>query len=52
MKHEFDKKGVRLRFAFAIAAVSTMLSIGGFVDVLATIYPADASHGLVVAGWK
>lgn len=52
MKHEFGKKGPLLRFAFAIAAVSITLSIAGFIDFLATIYPADARHGLVVASWK
>lgn len=52
MKQEFRRKGPLLRFAFAIAAVSITLSIAGFIDFLATIYPADARHGFVVAGWK
>jgi hypothetical protein len=52
MKHEFGKRGPLLRAAFAIAAVSITLSIGGFIDFLATIYPVDARHGFVVAGWK
>ena len=52
MKYGFGKNGPLLRFAFAIAAVSITLSIGGFIDFLATIYPAEAAHGFVLASGK
>jgi hypothetical protein len=52
MKHEYGKKRPLLRLAFAIAALSITLSIGGFIDFLATIYPAEAAHGFVVASGK
>ena len=52
MKNEFGKRGPLVRLAFAIAAVSITLSIGGFIDFLATIYPAEAAHGFVMASGK
>ena len=52
MKHEVGKKRPLLRLAFATAAVFMTLSIGGFIDFLATIYPAEASHGFVLASLK
>lgn len=52
MKHEYGKKRPLLRLAFAVTAVSITLTIGGFIDFLATIYPAEAAHGFLVAAWK
>jgi hypothetical protein len=46
MKHEFSNEAPMLRLAFAVAAVSVTLSIGGFIDCLAVGYAvvADAQH--------
>ena len=52
MKHEYGKKTLLLRLAFVLAALSVTLSIGGFIDFLATIYPAEAARGFVVASGK
>jgi len=52
MKHEFDKKRPLLRLTFAVAALSITLAIGGFIEFLATIYPAEASHAFVLANLK
>ena len=49
MKHEFSNETPMLRLAFAVAALSVTLSIGGFIDFLAVGYAvvADAQHGPV-----
>ena len=46
MKHEFSNEAPMLRLAFAVAALSATLSIGGFIDFLAVGYAAaaDAQH--------
>ncbi len=51
MKHEFSNEAPMLRLAFAVAAVSVTLSIGGFTDFLAVGYAvvADAQHRPVLA---
>ncbi len=36
MKHEFSHTAPILRLVFAVAALSVSLSIGGFIDFLAT----------------
>jgi hypothetical protein len=38
MKHEYSNKAPAVRLAFAGAALSATLSIGGFIDFLATGY--------------
>lgn len=49
MKQEFGNKAPLVRLAFA--ALSVTLSIGGFIDFLATSYPevAGVQHGRVLA---
>ena len=42
MKHEFSNTAPTLRLVFAVAALSVSLSIGGFIDFLATGYVAVA----------
>ncbi len=45
MKHEFSNEAPMLRLAFAVAAVSATLSIGGFIDFLAVGYSVvDVKH--------
>ena len=46
MKHEFSKTTPLIRLAFAVAALSATLSIGGFIDFLAVGYAvvADVKH--------
>ena len=46
MKHEFSKTAPLIRLAFAVAALSAMLSVAGFIDFLAAGYAvvADAQH--------
>ena len=39
MKHEFSNTAPILRLVFAIAALSVSLSIGGWIDFLATVMP-------------
>ncbi len=50
MKHEFSHKAPLVRLAFAVAAMSVTLSIGGFIEFLATDYSevAGLQHGRVV----
>ena len=50
MKHEFSNETPMLRLAFAVAALSVTLSIGGFIDFLAVGYAvvADARHSPVL----
>lgn len=47
MKHEFGHKAPLTRLAFAVAALSVTLSIGSFIDFLATGYSevAGPQHG-------
>ncbi|MGH6608980.1 MAG: hypothetical protein ACRECQ_01865 [Burkholderiaceae bacterium] len=56
MKHGFVRKGPVIRMAFGIAAVLVTMSIGGFIDFLATdnvALIADLLHGpLLVAERK
>ena len=49
MKHEFSKTAPILRLVFAVAALSVSLSIGGWIDFLASGYAvgADLLHGPV-----
>ena len=42
MKHEFSNETPMLRLAFAVAALSVTLSIGGFIDFLAVGYAVVA----------
>ena len=42
MKHEFSNTAPILRLVFAVVALSVSLSIGGFIDFLATGYVAVA----------
>ena len=46
MKHKFSNTAPLVRLAFAVAALSVTLSIGGFIDFLAAGYAvvADAQH--------
>ena len=46
MKHKFSNTAPLVRLAFAVAALSVTLSIGGFIDFLAGGYAvvADAHH--------
>lgn len=44
MNGEYKRKAPWIRLAFVIAAVSITLSIGGFIDLLAFSYVADAGH--------
>ena len=50
MKHEFSKTAPTLRLVFAVAALSVSLSIGGWIDFLASGYAvaADLLYGPVV----
>ena len=45
MNGEYKRKAPWLRLAIVIAALSITLSIGGFIDLLAFSYFADASYG-------
>jgi hypothetical protein len=42
MKHEFSKTAPILRLVFAVAALSVTLSIGGWIDFLASGYTVAA----------
>ena len=42
MKHEFSKTAPILRLVFAVAALSVSLSIGGWINFLATGYATVA----------
>ena len=44
MNGEYKLKAPWIRLAIAIAALSITLSIGGFIDLLAVPYVADAAH--------
>jgi hypothetical protein len=44
MNNEYKRKAPWLRLAIVIAAVSITLSIGGFIDLLAVSYVADAAR--------
>ena len=50
MKREFSKPAPILRLTFAVAALSVSLSIGGWIDFLATGYTsvADAKRHLLL----
>ena len=50
MKHEFSKTAPILRLVFAVAALSVSLSIGWWIDFLATGYAvaADLLYGTVL----
>ena len=45
MNGEFKRKAPWIRLAIVIAALSITLSIGGFIDLLAVSYVADAGYG-------
>jgi hypothetical protein len=45
MNGEYKRKAPWLRLAIVIAALSITLSIGGFIDLLAFSYVADAGYG-------
>ncbi|MGZ9075926.1 MAG: hypothetical protein ACXW13_09130 [Burkholderiaceae bacterium] len=45
MTGEYKRKAPWIRLAIVIAALSITLSIGGFIDLLAVSYVADAGHG-------
>ena len=51
MKHEYSNKAPLVRLAFAVAALSATLSIGGFIEFLATGYAmvADGQQRTVLA---
>jgi len=44
MNGEYKRKAPWIRLAIVIAALSITLSIGGFIDLLAVPYVADAAH--------
>ena len=44
MNGEYKRKAPWIRLAIVIAALSITLSIGGFIDLLAFSYVADAGH--------
>lgn len=46
MNHEYSRKAPLLRFAFLAAALSITLSIGGFIDMLASSHLADAGGAI------
>ena len=50
MKHEFSNTAPILRLVFAVAALSVTLSIGGWIDFLASGYAvaADLLYGPVL----
>ena len=50
MKHEFSNTAPILRLVFAVAALSVSLSIGGWIDYLASGFAvyAGADHRVVV----
>ena len=50
MKHEFSKTAPTLRLVFAVTALSVSLSIGGWIDFLASGYAvaADLLYGPVL----
>jgi len=50
MKHEFSSTAPTLRLVFAVAALSVTLSIGGWIDFLASGYAvaADLLYGPVL----
>jgi hypothetical protein len=50
MKHEFSNTAPILRVVFAVAALSVSLSIGGWIDFLASGYAvaADLLYGPVL----
>ena len=54
MKHEFSKTAATLRLVFAVAALSATLSIGGFIDFLATGYStlADGKPPIVLTAGR
>ena len=43
MKHEFSNTAPILRLVFAVAALSVSLSIGGWIDFLASGYAVAAT---------
>jgi hypothetical protein len=45
MNGEYKRKSLWIRLVSMIAALSITLSIGGFIDLLALSYVADAGHG-------
>ena len=45
MNGEYKRKAPWIRLAIVIAALSITLSIGGFIDLIAFSYVADAEHG-------
>lgn len=45
MNGEYKRTAPWIRLAIVIAALSMTLSIGGFIDLLASSYVADAGHG-------
>jgi len=44
MNGEYKRKAPWIRLAIVIAALSITLSIGGFIDLLAFSYVADAGY--------
>jgi len=44
MRGKYKRKAPSIRLAIVIAALSITLSIGGFIDLLAFSYIADAGH--------
>ena len=50
MKHEFSNTAPTLRLVFALAALAVSLSIGGWIDFLATGYAetAGADHRVML----
>jgi hypothetical protein len=45
MNGEYKRKAPWIRLVLMIAALSMTLSIGGFIDLLASSYVADARQG-------
>ena len=44
MNHEYGRKAPLIRFAFLAAALSITLSIGGFIDMLASPHFAESDE--------
>jgi len=44
MNNEYKRKAPWVRLAVVVAALSITLSIGGFIDLLAVSYVADAGR--------
>jgi hypothetical protein len=44
MNREYNRKAPLIRFALLAAALCMTLSVGGFIDLIASSHVADAGH--------